>query len=55
MAAVTVQFPSTPMNIGQGVEANLRDIGSKTHDVTTTLYYYKDPGDGSEPQPSYVG
>ena len=25
------------------------------HHVSTTLNYYKDPGDGSEPQPSYVG
>lgn len=25
------------------------------HDVVTELYYYKDPGDGSEPAPSYVG
>jgi hypothetical protein len=27
----------------------------KRHDVNTTLNYYKDPGDGSEPHPSYVG
>jgi len=26
----------------------------ETHDVVTTLNYYKDPGDGSEPPPSYV-
>ena len=25
------------------------------HDVATELYYYKDPGDGSAPAPSYVG
>jgi hypothetical protein len=25
------------------------------HHVATTLNYYKDPGDGSEPHPSYVG
>lgn len=25
------------------------------HDVSTTLNYYKDPGDGSSPPPHYVG
>ena len=25
------------------------------HHVSTTLNYYKDPGDGSEPHPTYVG
>jgi hypothetical protein len=25
------------------------------HHVSTTLNYYKDPGDGSEPRPAYVG
>jgi hypothetical protein len=28
---------------------------SQPHHVATTLNYYKDPGDGSEPHPSYVG
>jgi hypothetical protein len=27
----------------------------KPRQVNTTLNYYKDPGDGSEPHPSYVG
>ena len=27
----------------------------EVHDVSTQLNYYKDPGDGSEPAPSYVG
>ena len=27
----------------------------EVHDVPTKLNYYKDPGDGSEPAPSYVG
>jgi hypothetical protein len=30
-------------------------LAQKPHDVKTTLNYYKDPGDGSEPQPTYVG
>jgi hypothetical protein len=55
MATATVQLPAIPINIGQGVETRIREISSKTHDVTTTLYYYKDPGDESEPEPSYVG
>ena len=25
------------------------------HDVVTTFNYYKDPGDGSPPEPNYVG
>jgi hypothetical protein len=28
---------------------------SQPHHVATTLNYYRDPGDGSEPHPSYVG
>lgn len=28
---------------------------AKPHHVNTTLNYYKDPGDGSEPHPSIVG
>jgi hypothetical protein len=28
---------------------------SERHDVHTWLNYYKDPGDGSAPPPSYVG
>ena len=28
---------------------------SKSHDVLATFNYYKDPGDGSPPAPSYVG
>lgn len=31
------------------------DNRSKQHNVHTTLNYYKDPGDGSAPHPSYVG
>jgi len=33
-----------------------KEAPTKTkHNVPTTLNYYKDPGDGSEPKPSYVG
>ena len=39
----------------QRVEATLQDNKPAKHDVATELYYYKDPGDGSAPAPSYVG
>lgn len=37
------------------VQDNKQDNKLKKHDVATQLYYYKDPGDGSPPAPSYVG
>jgi hypothetical protein len=40
---------------GQVVEPAIQDTKPAKHDVATELYYYKDPGDGSEPAPSYVG
>lgn len=30
-------------------------VGSAKHHVNTQLNYYKDPGDGSRPHPTYVG
>ena len=42
-------------NFGQGVEARVQSNKPAKHDVATELYYYKDPGDGSEPAPTYVG
>jgi hypothetical protein len=41
----------TPTTTSSATEAPV----TRKHDVPTTLNYYKDPGDGSEPQPSYVG
>lgn len=54
MASAAVQHaPST--NFGHKVETTLHSSQPKKHDVVTELYYYKDPGDGSAPEPSYVG
>ena len=39
----------------QRVEATFQGNKPAKHDVATELYYYKDPGDGSAPAPSYVG
>lgn len=41
---VTTQPPNTASSVP----------AQKSYDVQTTLNYYKDPGDGSEPEPSYV-
>ncbi|KIX97415.1 uncharacterized protein Z520_06867 [Fonsecaea multimorphosa CBS 102226] len=55
MATAAVQH--APGNaIGHVVEP----LAAKTtkpakHDVTAEVYYYKDPGDGTPPEPSYVG
>lgn len=43
-------------NFSQKVEpAQVQSSKPKKHDVATELYYYKDPGDGTAPAPSYVG
>ena len=33
----------------------LRQNKPEKHDVATQLFYYKDPGDGSAPPPTYIG
>jgi hypothetical protein len=54
MATAAVQH--TPGNvIGQVVEPLAQENKPTEHDVATELYYYKDPGDGTPPTPSYVG
>jgi hypothetical protein len=54
MAAAAVQYaPSTTP--GQLVEPLTLETTQPRHDVTTILNYYKDPGDGSLPAPTYVG
>jgi hypothetical protein len=50
--AAVQQAPITP--IGYQAEP-LKENPEKSHDVHTTLFYYKDPGDGSPPAPTYVG
>jgi len=61
MASAAIQQPS------QGHSTTFEPLHAKTevatsvpksqdvHDVPTKLNYYKDPGDGSGPAPSYVG
>ena len=61
MASAAIQQPA------QGHSTTFEPLHAKTevatfaskskedHDVSTTLNYYKDPGDGSEPAPTYVG
>ena len=54
MATAAVQH--APGNtIGQVVEPLAQEAKPAKHDVATELYYYKDPGDGTLPAPSYVG
>jgi len=54
MAAAAVQHaPGNPL--GQVIEPLAPKTKPQKHDVATELYYYKDPGDGSLPAPSYVG
>jgi hypothetical protein len=55
MSTAAVQLPPSSINIGPRVEKGIQDTSYNSHDVNTTLYYYKDPGDGSEPAPTYVG
>lgn len=54
MAAASVQH--APGNVlGHVVEPLRQNAKPQKHDVATELYYYKDPGDGTPPLPSYVG
>lgn len=54
MASAAVQ--SAPGNtLGQVIEPFTQGTKPAKHDVATELYYYKDPEDGSLPEPSYVG
>jgi hypothetical protein len=51
--AAVQQAPITP--IGYQAEPLKEKSTEKNRDVQTTLFYYKDPGDGSPPAPTYVG
>jgi len=53
MATAAVQLPTDILSTPKVYSEN--DQALKKHDVNTTLYYYKDPGDGSPPAPTYVG
>ena len=55
MASAAVQQPSGHSTTFEPLSVNTKASSSTKHDVSTTLNYYKDPGDGSEPAPAYVG
>jgi hypothetical protein len=54
MATATLQrVPGAAL--GQVIEPLAQENNLTKHDVAAELYYYKDPGDGTPPAPSYVG
>ena len=59
MASTAVHVPSGHQTsfepIDVKVQTNTATQPTTFHHVNTTLNYYKDPGDGSEPHPAYVG
>jgi hypothetical protein len=56
MASATVQQPSGHSTSFEPLVVEVKpSTAQPTHDVATTLNYYKDPGDGSRPTPTYVG
>ena len=60
MASVVVQQSSGHLTSFEPIKTQTNNTTSsipapKPHDVKTTLNYYRDPGDGSEPQPTFVG
>ena len=54
MASTAVQQPGGHSTSFEPVTVEVKS-GNLKHDVKTQLNYYKDPGDGSEPTPSYIG
>jgi hypothetical protein len=55
MATAAVQLPqSTPTFSHQILNTSTPSTQPKTHDVATTLNYYKPNEDGSPPHPTYV-
>ena len=54
MATAAVQQPVGD-TFSRVAEPLVQENNLKKHDVATQLFYYKDPGDGSPPAPSYVG
>ncbi|KAL9086250.1 MAG: hypothetical protein Q9159_004256 [Coniocarpon cinnabarinum] len=55
MASAAVQQPTGHTTSFEPLVASTDDGSSKPHNVSTTLNYYRDPGDGSSPEPTYVG
>jgi len=55
MATAAVQYsPVTPSG-PQVQPLRASENSYKPHNVQATLFYYKDPGDGSPPPPTYIG
>ncbi|KAF2095232.1 hypothetical protein NA57DRAFT_45042 [Rhizodiscina lignyota] len=56
MASAAVQLPPSAPHLNGPLSAvGVETKGAGPRDVVTKLNYYKDPGDGSPPVPSYVG
>jgi hypothetical protein len=59
MASAEIQQPQGHSTTFEPLQAKTESVSSgptsKAHNVSTTLNYYKDPGDGSEPPATYVG
>ena len=59
MASAAVQTPSGHSTSFEPLTTSDKGPSAtssyKPHNVQTTLNYYKDPGDGSPPAPSYIG
>src|SRR5271170_666774 len=59
MASAAIQGQSGHLTSFEPLETTVQTTSTAAitnpHHVTTTLNYYKDPGDGSVPPPSYVG
>lgn len=59
MASTAIHGPSGHQTSFEPLDVKVQTTAAtqtaKPHHVDTTLNYYKDPGDGSEPHPSYVG
>ena len=59
MASTAVHGPSGHQTSFEPIDVKVQTTTATKpttpHRVNTTLNYYKDPGDGSEPHPSYVG
>lgn len=51
--AIVQQAPGN--TLGQVIEPLAQQTKSEKHDVAAEVNYYKDPGDGTPPAPSYVG
>lgn len=54
MATAAVQQAPGNEAFGRVAEPLVQQNKVKKHDVESKMYYYKDPGDGTAPPPTYV-